>query len=111
MAKTNFIRFNTIKTYINDVKKMRASDPAINTLIERVDSLVIDVLSEAQRLAKENKRKTVMGPDMTAALEKYVGKRRLTWQEISDEIIRQNPVDLGSISKAINAFIQKSKPS
>lgn len=111
MAKTNFIRFNAIKTYINDVKKMRASDPAINELITRVDSLVIDVLNEAQRLAKESKRKTVMGPDMTTALEKFIGKKNLAWQEISKEIIRQNPTDLGSISKAINEFIQKAKPS
>lgn len=111
MAKTNFIRFNTIKTYINDVKDMRASDPAIKELIERVDSLVIDVLSEAQTLAKENKRKTVMGPDMEMALEKYLGQRRLDWTELSEEIIRQNPTDLGNISKAINTFIQKSKPS
>ena len=96
MAKTNFIRFNAIKTYINDIKKMRASDP---------------VLNEAQRLAKESKRKTVMGPDMTTALEKYIGKKNLAWQEISKEIIRQNPTDLGSISKAINEFIQKAKPS
>ena len=111
MAKTNFIRFNTIKAYINDVKEMRASDPAIKELIERVDSLVIDVLNEAQRLAKENKRKTVMGPDMTSALEKYIGRKHLAWQEIAEEIIRQNPTDLGSISKAINEFIQKAKPS
>ena len=111
MAKTNFIRFNTIKAYINDVKEMRASDPAIKELIERADSLVIDVLNEAQRLAKENKRKTVMGPDMTTALEKYIGRKHLAWPEIAEEIIRQNPTDLGSISKAINAFIQKSKPS
>lgn len=110
MAKTNFIHSNTIKSYLNDIKQMRASDPAINELITRVDSLIIDVLTEAQVIAKENKRKTVMGPDMTSALEKYIGKKHLAWQEISEEIIRQNPIDLGSISKAINEFIQKSKP-
>lgn len=109
MAKTNFIRFNSIKSYINEVKGMRASDAAIRELIERLDSLVIDVIAEAQRLAKENKRKTVMGPDMTAALEKYIGKRNLSWQEIAEEIIRQNPTELGSISKTINEYIQKSK--
>ena len=109
MAKTNFIRFNSIKSYVNEVKDMRASDPAIREMIQRVDSLVIDVLAEAHKLAQENKRKTVMGPDMTAALEKYLGQRRLDWNELSEEIIRQNPTELGNISKTISEYIQKTK--
>lgn len=111
MPKTNFIRFNTVKSYINNVKNMRASDAAIQELIQRFDSLAIDVLDDAQKLVQENKRKTLMGPDMTAALEKHLGKRRLVWQEIAEEILRQNPTDLGGISKSINEFIQKSKTS
>jgi len=111
MAKTNFIRFNSIKSYVNDVKDMRASDAAIRELIQRIDSLVIDVLSEAQTRAKENNRKTIMGPDMTAALEKYLGQRRLDSTELAEEIIRQDPTELGAISKAITAYIQKNKKS
>lgn len=111
MPKTNFIRFNAIKSYINDVKDRRASDAAIKELMERVDSLVIDVIEDAKNFSEENKRKTVMGPDMAAALEKHLGKRRLAWQEIAEEILRQNPTDLGGISRAINEYIQKSKPS
>lgn len=109
MAKTNFIRFNTVKSYINTVKNMRASDAAIRELIQRFDSLAIDVLAEAQKLSQENDRRTVMGPDMTAALEKFLGKRRLSFNELAEELIRQNPTELGSISKAITAYIQKSK--
>jgi histone H3/H4 len=109
MAKTNFLRFNSVKSYVNDVKNMRASDAAIRELIQRIDSLVIDVLSEAHKRAQENKRRTIMGPDMTASLEKYLGRRRLDWNELAEEILRQNPTELGHISKAINEYIQKSK--
>lgn len=111
MSKTNFIRFNTVKSYINTVKNMRASDAAIQELIQRFDSLAIDVIDAAQKLVQENKRKTLMGPDMTAALEKHLSQRRLAWQEIAEEIIRQNPTELGGISKAINEYIQKAKTS
>lgn len=111
MAKTNFVRFNSIKSYVNDIKNMRASDAAIRELIQRIDSLVIDVLSEAHKKAQDNKRRTIMGPDMTAALEKYLGQRRLDPDELAEEIIRQNPTELGHISKTITAYIQKNKKS
>lgn len=48
-----------------------------------------------------------MEQDITPALEKHLGKKYLTWQEIREEIIRQNPTDLGKISKAINDYIEK----
>jgi histone H3/H4 len=111
MAKTNFLRFNSVKSYVNDVKNMRISDAAIREIVQRVDSLVIDVISEAQTLSQENKRKTIMGPDVAAALEKYLGKRHLGWEELAEEIIRQDPTELGQISKAISAYIQKHKKS
>ena len=38
--KAEFIRFNTIKEYINDILKMRSSDDAVNKLIKDVDSAI-----------------------------------------------------------------------
>ena len=108
-TKTEFIRFNTIKEYINQSKNMRASDAAIQMLIARFNDAVVSVITEAQALAKKDKRKTLMGTHMAQALEKYLGKRHLTWQETSEEIIRQNPADLGNISKTINEYIQKAQ--
>ena len=108
-TKTEFVRFNTIKEYINQSKNMRASDAAIQALIARFNDAVVSVITEAQALAKKDKRKTIMGTHMAAALEKYLGKRHLTWEETSDEIIRQNPADLGNISKAINDYIKKAE--
>ena len=104
-----FIRFNTIKEYINDNLKMRSSDSAVKLSIKEIDSAIETVLKEAGELAKEDKRSTVMDQDIISAVEKHLGKRHLTWQETAEEIIRQNPADLGKISKAINDYIAKDQ--
>ncbi|MBU4472798.1 MAG: hypothetical protein KJ842_01410 [Candidatus Omnitrophica bacterium] len=107
--KGEFLRFNTIKQYINDIKKMRSSTDAVNKLIKDFDSTIEDVINEAEKLAKEDKRNTIMDQDVIPALEKHLGKKHLTWQETAEEIIRQNPTDLGKISKAINDYIKQEQ--
>jgi hypothetical protein len=88
---------------------MRSSTGAVNKLIEDFDSTIEDVIADAEKLAKEDKRNTIMEQDVIPALEKHLGKKYLTWQETAEEIIRQNPTDLGKISKAINDYIEKEK--
>ncbi len=107
--KTEFIKFNTIKTYINETLKMRSSESAIKKSLSAFDSAVETVLQEAGGLAKEDNRNTIMDDDIISAVEKHLGKRNLTWQETAEEIIRQNPTDLGQISKAINDYIEKEQ--
>ena len=92
--KVEFIRFNTIKEYINDILQMRSSDSAVKKSLSEFDSAIETVLKEAGELAKEDKRNTVMDQDVILAIEKHLGKRHLTWQETAEEIIRQNPADL-----------------
>ena len=100
--QAEFIKFNTIKSYINDILKMRSSESAVKLSMKEFDSAIEIVLKEAGELAKEDKRNTVMDQDIISAVEKHLGKRHLTWQETAEEIIRQNPADLGKISKSIN---------
>jgi len=107
--KAEFIKFNTIKSYINDILKMRSSESAVKLSMKEFDSAIEIVLKEAGELAKEGKRNTVMDPDIVSAVEKHLGKRNLTWQETAEEIIRKNPTDLGKISKAINDYIEKDQ--
>ncbi|MFH1309540.1 MAG: histone-like protein [Candidatus Omnitrophota bacterium] len=105
----NFLKFNTIKEYINDILQMRSSDSAVKKSLSEFDSAIEAVLKEAGELAQEDKRNTVMDQDIISAVEKHLGKRHLTWQETAEEIIRQNPVDLGKISKTINDYIAKDQ--
>ena len=107
--KSEFLRFNTIKEYINDAFKMRSSEGAVQKFIRAFNSAIKNTLAHAGRSAKENKRNTVLEADIEPAIEKNLGKKHLTWQETAGEIIRQNPTDLGQISKAINDYIEKEK--
>jgi len=107
--KVEFIRFNTIKEYINDILQMRSSDSAVKKSLSEFDFAIEAVLKEAGELAKEDKRNTVMDQDIISAIEKHLGKRHLTWQETAEEIIRQNPADLGKISKAIKDYIEEDQ--
>ena len=68
--KAEFIKFNTIKEYINDILKMRSSDSAVKKSIKEIDSTIEKVLKEAGKLAKEDKRNTVMNQDIISAIEK-----------------------------------------
>ena len=107
--KAEFIKFNTIKAYINDILKMRSSESAVKKSMSEFDTAIETVLKEAGELAKQDKRNTVMDQDIISAVEKHLGKKNLTWQETAEEIIRQNPTDLGKISKAINDYIEKDQ--
>ena len=107
--KAEFIKFNTIKAYINDILKMRSSESAVKKSMSEFDTAIETVLKEAGELAKQDKRNTVMDQDIISAVEKHLGKKNLTWQETAEEIIRQNPTDLGKISKAINDYIEKER--
>jgi len=107
--KAEFIKFNTIKEYINDTLKMRSSESAVKLSMKEFDSAIETVLKEAGELAKQDKRNTVMDQDIISAVEKHLGKRNLTWEETAEEIIRKNPTDLGKISKAINDYIEKNQ--
>ncbi len=107
--KAKFLRFNAIKEYINDNLKMRSSDKAVKKFIKEFDSAIGATLKEAKKLSREDKRNTIMDQDIIPALEKHLGKKYLTWQETVKEIIRQNPADLGKISKAVNDYIEKGQ--
>lgn len=107
--KAAFLKFNTIKEYITAVLKMRSNEEAVNKLIQDIDSTIESVLIDAGKLAQENKRNTIMEPDIIPALEKYLGKKHLTWQEISAEIVLQTPADLGKITKVIKDHIEKDQ--
>jgi histone H3/H4 len=105
--KTEFVRFNTIKNYIKEKEKMRSAVETVNSLTSRFNSLIETVIESAVSFAKALNRTTILAEDMKEAIEKTVGKKHLNAQELLDEIILQNPIDLGSISKGINKYIEE----
>ncbi|MBA7493470.1 hypothetical protein ES702_04029 [subsurface metagenome] len=107
--KPVFIRFNTIKEYIKNVHQMRSGDKAIKKFIKEFQTAIETAIKEAKKTAKKDKRNTILEEDIILALEKHLGKKHLTWPEVAKEVIRQNPTDLGKISKAINDYMEKQK--
>lgn len=106
-AGTGIIKFTSVKNYINEVEKMRIGKDAVNKYIAEFDDVQNVVIKEAKRLALEEKRSTILKPDIAAALEKYLRRKNLPWDETAKEVIKHNPTDLGKISKAIRTWIQE----
>ena len=104
-AKTGIIKTTTVKAYITKAKKMRTQAAAVSKLIADFDTVLEAVIVEAVALAKAAKRNTVMKVDVAAAIEKYLKKTDLTWDQTAAQVIKHNPTDLGKISKTVLEWI------
>ena len=104
-AKTGIVKTTTVKAYITKAKKMRSQAAAVKKFIDDFDVVIEAVIVEAVRLAKAAKRNTIMKDDMVAAIEKYLKKSDLTWDQTAASVIKHNPTDLGKISKTILEWI------
>ena len=104
-AKTGIIKTTTVKAYITKAKKMRTQAAAVSKLIADFDAVLEAVIVEAVALAKAAKRNTVMKVDVAAAVDKYLKKTDLTWDQTAAQVIKHNPTDLGKISKTVLEWI------
>ena len=104
-AKTGIVKTTTVKDYITKAKKMRSQASAVKKFVDDFDVVVEAVIVEAVVLAKAAKRNTVMKDDMAAAIEKYLKKTDLTWDQTAAQVIKHNPTDLGKISKTVLEWI------
>ncbi len=109
MKKDDFLMFQVIKKYISRKEKLKSSDGAIDKLMERFNEKIKKVIADAGNLAKKDKRKTILPRHMEAALEKNLGKTDLTWKELLEEFLKQNPTDLGKLSEGISIYLRKQK--
>jgi histone H3/H4 len=105
--KPEFIKTNTIKNYVKAAHNFRSADDAVSEVISRFSTLIETVITESVNLAKEDKRTTILLKDTQTALEKVVGKKYLSWEDILKEILRQKPTDLGNISAGIIDYIKE----
>lgn len=105
---TGLIKFTPAKDYIKSKYNLQSTKDAVEEFISRFNSLTGTVLTKAAELSQEDKRKTIMLPDIQTALEKVVGKKHLNWEDILSATLRQNPTDLGNISKGIAKYIEEN---
>jgi histone H3/H4 len=109
MTKVDFISFLAVKNYILRKEKIKSEKTALKKLASRFNEEIKKVIADAGKLAKKKRRKTILKRDIEAALEKNLGKINLTWQETLQEILKQNPTELGHISEGINIHLRKRK--
>jgi histone H3/H4 len=101
----SFVKPNTLKDAFKTTHKIRSTDDAVQKLVTAFNDVIALVLAEAVKSAQAARRTTVLEEDATAALEKHLAKRRLTWDETAQEILDQTAADLGKISKTIQDYI------
>lgn len=108
MAKKewDFINFYTIKNYIREKAGMKSADDAIIKLIDRFNGSIKKVIGDAGLLSREDRRKTILLRDIEESLEESLGKIELNWEELLQEVLKQNPTDLGKISQGIRTHIR-----
>lgn len=80
---------------------------AVNSLTERFNLLIETVIERAVSLAKVRKRTTILQEEVKETLEKTVGKKHLSWEELLQEVLLQTPIDLGNLSKGITKYIEE----
>ena len=102
--KTGIIKTNAVKDYIA-ARKMRSQASAVKKFIDDFDVVIEAVITEAVALAVAAKRNTIMKADMAAALDKFLKKTDLTWDQTAAQVIKHNPTDLGKISQTIAEWI------
>ena len=105
----DLIKFNTIKTYVRRILKMKISKTATDEVRIRFNDVVKTILREGTESVKDDGREIIMPRDISPAIEKQIGKKHLSWEEAFDEIKRFNAIELGHLTKAVSKYIKKEK--
>lgn len=104
---TGIIKYTSVKDYIKDVKEMRSKKDAVERIIADFDAALEAVIDAAKRLAQAARRGTILKPDAVAALEVYLQRKDLPWEQTAKEVIKHKPADLGNISAEIRRWIRE----
>lgn len=106
-----FVKANAIKKFVKENFGMRSSQEAVEKAIGTIDLNISKTLLNASIFAKENKRNTIMLEDIQKSLELSFGTQNLSEEQLFEEILKQEPTELGKISSKIEKFISIKKES
>jgi len=101
------LKTNGVAVYIKKATGLRVKVDAIERLIADFDAVIVAVVKESKRLALAGRRTTILKGDVAAALDKFLRRAELPWDETAKEVIKHNPADLGKISKAIRDWLRE----
>ncbi|MDA3793056.1 MAG: NFYB/HAP3 family transcription factor subunit [Elusimicrobia bacterium] len=106
-SKKDFLKYYVIKKHIAEDIKLRSSKDALELLNQRYNEDIKNTISDAAEIAEADRRKTILKRDMESSLDKNMGRADLSWREVLDEFLRQNPTEVGKISEGIGKYIRK----
>ncbi len=109
MSEFNFVNFYTIKDYIKEKEKFKSADEAVKLFTERFEQEMKEVISYAKNLSLQDRRKTIMKRDIIAAIDEKLGQLKLPWREAFNQLVKQNPSELGKIAQQIDSYLRKEK--
>lgn len=105
----DLIKTHTIKRYIKEILDMKSSKTVADDLRARFNELIKQIIREASKNAKKDDRTVIMPRDMEPAVKSHLGAKYLTEEEIFKQIKRLNPIQIGSLTKQIEKYIQEEK--
>jgi len=105
----NYVILGRVKNRIAKKYKLKSGEEAINKLAARVSDEIDLILADAVEVTKDEKRKTVLERDIDAAIEKNLGERGLTADELLEELLKQDPSELGRIIEGVDSHIRKER--
>ena len=105
----DLIKFNAIKSYVKRILKMKISKTATDTIRIRFNDALKTILREGTESVKDNDREIIMPRDINSLIESQLGKKKLSWEEVFDEVKGLNAIELGNLTKAVTKYIKKEK--
>lgn len=105
----DLIKYNTIKSYVKNILKMKISKTATDDLRIRFNDILKNILREGKDFAKEDRRETIMPRDTDSVTQKYLGNKSLSWEDLFKEVKRLNAVELGNLTKAVSKYVKEEK--
>lgn len=105
----DLIKFNSIKSYVKNILKMKISKTSTDDLRIRFNDILKSILRESKDSAKEDRRETIMPRDTDPAIQKYLGNKSFTWEDIFKEVKRFTAIELGSLAKEITKYVKEEK--
>lgn len=105
----DFIKDSSLRKYIGTVEKTRISKAAFKELTKQITTITQTIIKQSNKRAQESKRNTIFPEDILQTVEEVTGKKPLSWEDLSKEITKLGPIELGKISKSIDTYIDKQK--
>jgi histone H3/H4 len=105
MPKSMITKTNTVETFIKAHSKLRVGKSAITTLLNKLNTLSIEIVEEAESNAIQHDRKTIMASDIKEATTTITGSTS-DLPFLFKQIENLNAKDTAALSELIKYWVE-----